>query len=214
MLWLVIGAMIRTENREIREKYRAAAPRYDHAMLPLERLVLGRWRRLLAGQARGRVLEVASGTGANLPYYPPGLDLTLVDISPEMLEIAERRATGLRLEVRTFVMDAANLELPAAGFDTVVSTLGICTFPDPLSSLKEMSRVCRPSGRILLLEHGRSTSRLLSSIQDRYAAPWALRTGCHWNRDVAQLVVDAGMKLESVMTSWSGIICLVVAAPH
>ena len=200
-------------NLEICEKYRAATPHYDRAMRPLERLVLGRWRRLLAGQVRGRVLEVACGTGVNLPYYPPEVDLMLVDLSPEMLGVAQGRAADLGLKVRAVEMDAARLEFPASSFDTVVSTLGTCTFTDPVATLKEMSRVCRPSGRILLLEHGRSTSPLLSYVQDRYAAPWASRTGCRWNHDVLSLVRQAGMKPLSVQTSWWGIVCFVVAAP-
>jgi len=200
-------------NLEIQEKYRTAAPRYDVAMRPLEYVVLRRWRRFLLGRATGRVLEVACGTGVNLPYYPPGTSLVLVDLSPEMLSIARTRATDLGMAAAAFVMDAARLEFPSASFDTLVSSLGTCTFPDPIATLKEMSRVCRPGGQILLLEHGRSTSPLLAAIQDRFAAPWASRTGCRWNHDVLGLISQAGMKPVLVKTSLWGIVCCVVAVP-
>ncbi len=200
-------------NLEIQEKYRSAAPRYDVAMRPLDYVVLRRWRRFLIGRAAGRVLEVACGTGVNLQYYPDRTSPVLVDLSPDMLSIARKRATDLSMMVESFVMDAARLEFPTASFDTVVSSLGTCSFPDPVASLTEMSRVCRPGGQILLLEHGRSTAPLLAAIQDRYAAPWASRTGCRWNHDVLGLISRAGMKPVMVKTSLWGIVCCVVATP-
>ncbi len=109
----------------------------------------------------GRLLEVAAGTGSNLLHYPPGADVVIIDLSPRMLLKAGQR--GAR---KTAVMDAQHLAFRDGSFDIVVSTLGTCTFPDPVQALREMRRVCRPGGHILLLEHGRSSRHGVAAWQD------------------------------------------------
>ena len=178
---------------ELRRRYDAFARWYDLAEALPELLLLRRLRRALLRAARGEVLEVAAGTGRNLPFYPPGCTLTLVDISPGMLAVARRRAARLGRPVRCAVMDAQALAFPDRSFDTVVSTLSTCTFPDPIAALREMGRVCRPEGRILLLEHGRSDRPWLGRWQDRRAAAHARHLGCHWNREPLELVRAAGL---------------------
>ncbi len=178
---------------EIREKYERFARWYDWVEGVPEALGLARLRRRLLARAEGAVLEVAAGTGRNSPLYPPGCRITAVDLSPAMLDVARRRAARLGLEVRLFVMDAAALDFPDRHFDTVVSTLSLCTFADPIGALGEMSRVCRPDGRILLLEHGRSDRPWLGRWQDRRAEGHAKAVGCYWNREPQALVREAGL---------------------
>jgi ubiquinone/menaquinone biosynthesis C-methylase UbiE len=153
---------------DLQRKWDRASRWYDLATIALEALVFRRLRSRLLKSAGGRVLEVAAGSGTNLAHYPGGLDITAVDLSPSMLLRA--RIRGAR---RAAVMDAQHLAFRDRSFDTVVSTLGTCTFPDPVEALREMRRVCRPGGRILLLEHGRSNRPGLSAWQDRLAAKWA-----------------------------------------
>src|SRR4029077_14721825 len=110
----------------------------DLATLALEALVFRRLRSGLVKPAVGRVLEVAAGSGLNLAHYPGGLDITAVDLSPRMhLKVRQRGAR------KAAVMDAQHLAFRDGSFDTVVSTLGTCTFPDPVEALREMRRVCR-----------------------------------------------------------------------
>ncbi|MBE3591117.1 MAG: class I SAM-dependent methyltransferase [Firmicutes bacterium] len=179
---------------ELQRKYDDLARWYDLGEALPELLLLRRLRRHLVRKARGAVLEVAAGTGKNLPHYPPGCSLTLVDLSPRMLAIAQRRARRLGRAVTCRVMDAQALEFPDGRFDTVVSTLSTCTFPDPVAALREMGRVCREDGRILLLEHGRSNRSWLARWQDRTAPGHARRIGCHWNRDPLELVRRSGLR--------------------
>jgi ubiquinone/menaquinone biosynthesis C-methylase UbiE len=195
--------------REIREKYDRIARWYD-ALIPLEWLGLGALRRELLAEARGDVLEIAAGTGRNFKHYRPDARVTAIDLSPAMLAIARRRTPP---NVRLAVMDAEALAFPAATFDTVVSTLGLCTYPDPESALKEMARVCRPGGRILLIEHGRSDRARIARFQDRHAAFHVSATCCHWNREPLEIVRQAGLKVLGNRRGLFGIVHVIEAAP-
>src|SRR5207249_10418367 len=104
-------------------------------------------------------LEVGIGTGLDIPLYPLEVALTGVDASPEMLAIAEQRAASLGRDARLVVGDAEVLEFPDASFDTVVFALSLCTIPDDRRAVAEARRVLRLSGRLLLLEHVRSSNR-------------------------------------------------------
>lgn len=199
----------------LRAAYDRFAPWYDLSLAPLEWALLGRLRRRLLSGARGRVLEVAAGTGRNLLHYPPGVrELVLVDLSPGMLARARRRARRLGRPACFAAADAQALPFPDARFDTVVSTLATCTFPDPVAALREMGRVCRPGGRILLLEHGRSRLPWLARWQDRTAAAHARHLGCHWNREPLELVRAAGLGLIDAERHALGIVHLIEARPH
>jgi len=197
---------------EIRQKYERFARWYDLAEVSE---VLGVWilRRELIQRASGKVLDVAAGTGKNFAYYPPGCDVTAVDLSPAMLEVARKRAARLSLPVTFHVMDAEALALPSRAFDTVVSTLSLCTFPDPIAALRKMGRVCRADGRILLLEHGRSDREWLGRWQDRRADRHAKRLGCRWNREPLALVRQAGLRALSARRTFFGIFHLIDASP-
>src|SRR5690606_6194815 len=176
-------------KQEIRAKYDAIAGAYDRMEAIAEWLGMRALRREAFGRARGRVLEVAVGTGKNLPLYPPEVEeLVGVDLSPAMLEVARRRAAELGTDVELLEADAEALPFPDASFDTVASSLSTCTFPDPVRALREMRRVCKPDGQILLLEHGRSRSPWLARFQDRRADAQARMLGCRWNREPLELV--------------------------
>lgn len=198
---------------EIREKYDRMARWYDWAEGLPEILGVRKLRKALFERARGRVLEVAAGTGKNLPYYPKGCEITAVDMSPAMLEIARARAGRFNLKIMFETMDAERLEFPDQSFDTVVSSLSTCTFPDPVSALREMARVCRADGRILLLEHGRSDRNWLGRWQDRRAPRHAEMLGCQWNREPLDLVRQAGLRLVSNRRTFFGVLHMIEAVP-
>jgi ubiquinone/menaquinone biosynthesis C-methylase UbiE len=141
------------------------ARNYDQQMAFWERRLFGDGRQWVCAQATGEVLEVAIGTGRNLPYYPPGIRLTGVDFSPAMLQLARRQADRLGLKVDLRLGDAQALQLPDASFDTVVCTCSLCAIPDQRQAVAEMRRVLRPGGRLLLLDHVAGASRWVRAVQ-------------------------------------------------
>ena len=125
-------------------------------------------------KAIGDVLEVAIGTGRNLPFYPPNVRLTAIEFSPAMLEIARGRAAELGRPVDLGLGDAQALDLPDAAFDTVVCTLSLCGIPDERRALREMKRVLRPGGRLILLDHivaSPAWARALQWLLERITIP-------------------------------------------
>ncbi len=130
-----------------------------------------------------------------------------------MLEIARQRAFTMGLKIALKVMDGEALDFPDRHFDTVVSTLTLCTFPDPVAALREMARVCNAEGRILLLEHGRSDREWLGRWQDRRADRHAEKLGCHWNRKPLELIHQAELKFLSIRSTFFGVIHEIEATP-
>lgn len=199
---------------EIREIYADFAPDYRRLnRIPEVLFGIKSLRRQLIRQARGNVLEVACGTGENLAYYPPECTLTLIDYSPDMLALARQEAQKLQIDAALQVMDAQQLDFPDATFDTVVSTLSTCTFPDPIAALREMRRVCRPDGQILLLEHGRSRWKWIARFQDRRAHGHFALAGCRWNQHPPDLLAEAGLKIESHQQRFLGVFHAFVTRP-
>jgi len=147
-------------NDKVRRSWAKQAPRYDKSIGFFERRVLGRKHRPWAcSHASGDVLEVAVGTGLNLPHYSDDLRVTGLDLSPEMLEIARHRARNLGREVDLREGDAHQLPFADASFDTIVCTYSLCNIPDPARALSEMKRVLRANGKLILVDHIRSSSR-------------------------------------------------------
>ena len=192
-------------SREISEKYNQFARWYDWLEGILNLLGLSRLRRRLLRRASGNVLEVAVGTGKNLTYYPRDCRIVAVDLSSEMIKVARKRAATLPCPVFFLVADAVDLPFPDKSFDTVVSSLSTCTFPNPVAALEEMARVCRAEGKILLLEHGRSARERLAHWQDRHADQFAKPLGCHWNREPQDLARKAGLMVHRAERFFFGI---------
>jgi SAM-dependent methyltransferase len=177
---------------------------YDPFLWVGERAGLRAQRAELLGRARGCTLEIGSGTGLNLAYYPDDLDdLVLAEPDASMRIRMERRLR--RSGRRAQVLDSPAEQLPFAddSVDTVVSTLVLCTVDAPDLALREIVRVLRPGGQLLFIEHVRSDSSTLARWQDRLAAPWrGFARGCHCNRATAELLVSFGFRLDAVEASW------------
>jgi ubiquinone/menaquinone biosynthesis C-methylase UbiE len=155
-------------------------------------------RRDLLALARGRTLELGSGTGLNLPHYPDDLDeLVLAEPAAPM---RRRLKKAVRRGKRTAtILDAAAERLPVddGSVDTVVSTLVLCTVEQPVVVLDEIKRVLRPGGRLLFLEHVRADSAWLVAGQDRLEKPWKrFAESCRCNRATAQLIEAAGFSVQ------------------
>lgn len=171
------------------------APGYDRQIAFFERNWFGGGREWLGERARGRVLEVAVGTGRSFPYYPAGVTVTGIELSPAMLAIASQRATSLGRDVTLREADAEHLPFDDASFDTITCALALCTIPSPVAAVGEMRRVLAPGGRLLLLDH------IASTWPPLYAAQWlaeriTIRTaGEHFTRRQLPLVTAAGFQI-------------------
>jgi ubiquinone/menaquinone biosynthesis C-methylase UbiE len=186
------------ETERVRRLQDKEAPRYDRQMGFFERILFEGGREWACSQVRVDVLELAIGTGRNLPFYAGDVRLTGVELSPEMLAIARRRAEELKREVDLRLGDAQELEFEDESFDTVIITFGLCTIPDDRKAVAESHRVLRSGGRLVLLEHVRSPSRPVRSVQGALD-PLAVRFGAdHLVRDPLDYLARAGFEVESV----------------
>ena len=181
------------------------APRYDRDMRRLEPLLFGRDARpWVCAQAGGDVLDVAVGTGLNLPHYPPGVRLTGVDLSPVMLAAAAKRAVDLGLTVDLREAVAERLPFDDASFDTVVCTLSLCSVADDTAAIGEMHRVLRPGGQLLLLDHVAATNRILLAPQRLWEKVTLRMVGDHQTRHPLPLVKRAGFAVTDSRRSRAG----------
>jgi ubiquinone/menaquinone biosynthesis C-methylase UbiE len=191
---------------KIAKQYDDFAPRYDSGMRLFERVFVGDGRRWVCAKARGDVLEIAIGTGRNLPYYDRSVRVTGIDISLAMLEIARERAREDGMEADLHVGDAQQLNFPDGTFDSVVSTASMCTIPDYRAAIGEAWRVLRPGGQFLLLEHVRSPNRAVRAVQ-RLLDPLSVRLMCdHLLREPADVLRDTGFRIGRLERSKLGII--------
>ncbi len=146
--------------------WRKQADSYDRLIGWWERRMFGEDNRPWAcSRAEGKVLEVAVGTGLNLPFYDAGLSVVGIDLSPDMLAIARRRALDAGRDVDLREGDAHELAFDDGSFDTVVCTFSLCNIPDTDRALGEMHRVLRPGGRLILVDHIRSSVRPILWLQ-------------------------------------------------
>lgn len=154
------------ENARLKRAWDKQAGRYDKQMGLWERRVLGDDNRTWACErVEGDVLEVAVGTGLNLPLYDADLTVAAVDLSPAMLEIARQRAAEAGREVDLREGDAHHLAFDDDSFDTAVCTFSLCNVPDLDRAVSEMRRVLRPGGRLVLVDHIGSSVRPIYWLQ-------------------------------------------------
>jgi len=202
------------DNARIAQVFDAMADRYDSQIGVVERRLLGRPRQWAVEQARGRVIDIAVGTGLNLPLYGPDVTEVLgVDLSEGMLRLARRRIEEYGLDHCAVVRgDVQSLSVPDTSVDTVLSTLTFCTIPDPESAAREAMRVLVPGGKVVLAEHGPSTSRAVTAAM-RVLEPVSIRFGAdHLTRDPVVYLQRAGFVIDEVRrTGFAGVGIRVVA---
>ncbi len=184
--------------------HRIFAALYDRMLSGTERAGLREMRAALLAGARGRTLELGAGTGLNLAHYTGAVtELVLTEPDPHMARRLRRRLDEEppapdRVEV--VETPAEQLPFEDQSFDTVVSTLVLCSVESPDGTTTEIARVLKPDGRLLYLEHVRSGDPALARWQDRLERPWGwLGAGCHPNRDTVAQLEAAGLEPESLV---------------
>ena len=181
-----------------KKRYDRLARFYDFLEAPVERLRFATWRTKLRDRITGeRALEVGVGTGKNLPYYPKDVKMTGIDLSPRMLERAREKASALGLKVDLMEMDVQNLAFPDRSFDTVFATFVFCSVPDPVIGLQELKRVCKPEGKLLLLEHMRPGNPILGLLFDLFNPMVVRMMGANINRRTMKNIRKAGWKIRA-----------------
>lgn len=197
--------------KEIKGKYDEYADNYDLLSSISNILVFGRLRRELLARANGRVLEVGFGTGANLKYYPKSCKITALDLSGKMIEIAKTKAYKLERKINFHIGDAENMPFDNNSFDSVIDTLCVCTYPNPVRALREMARVCKPNGKILLLEHGISDYSFVKRLQVWRENRHYGKLGCSLVRNPLEIAKEAGLEISEEKRNLFGIAYSIVA---
>ncbi|MFQ6052486.1 MAG: class I SAM-dependent methyltransferase [Candidatus Hydrothermarchaeota archaeon] len=199
---------------EVKRRYDRIANFYNFYELPMEIIFFKKWRKELLSDLHGRVLEIGVGTGKNLTYYPNDSEVTGIDISPKMLEKARKLIIAKNLtNIDLKIMDAEHIDFPDDYFDFVVGTFVLCSVPDPVSTLKEMSRVCKDNGKIMLLEHMQSQNPFIAKILDFINPLTRDIFGFNVNRKTIVNIKKAGLKIEKAQNLLADIFKMIVAAP-
>ncbi len=172
-----------------------------------------RWRQQLLSHAKGVVLELAVGAGANFPFYPPGVKVTATDFSEAMLEKAKQAAKQHHIHSDFICSDIEAMNFPEQSFDTIVSTLSFCSYDNPLMVLDNINRWCRPNGQILFMEHGISSNLVVSTVQKALNPLLYRAYGCHHTRDILGLIRESGLKINRVESYWLNMAHLIWANP-
>jgi len=177
------------------------AKSYDFAMHSTEKRCLSQWRKKLLSQAKGALLEIGSGTGVNLQHYPENVSsIILSEPDMQMRKILERKALSFQnSSVKITPWEAEAIDMPDSSFDTIVSTLVLCSVPNLANSLKEIYRLLRPDGTFLFLEHVISNHPQTLTWQRRIEPFWSFCAGnCQLTRDTSTAIRTAGLKIEQI----------------
>jgi ubiquinone/menaquinone biosynthesis C-methylase UbiE len=181
---------------DTRRKWDAASRTLDFFTFAEDRR-LGPHKRRLFERIRGATLLVAAGTGNDFKFLSPGMHVVAIDISPKMLERAAKKADAYSGTIELHEMDVCALEFPDAAFDTVLTVCTFCSVPNPVAGLRELHRVLKPDGRLLMFEHVRSGIGPLGILMD-LMTPITTHFGPALNRDTVGNVQKAGFRLHRV----------------
>ncbi len=178
---------------------------YDLFMVPNDRFGLRHQRARLCGEASGKVLEIAVGTGLNLSHYEAAEVVVGIDNHRGMLKRAIRRTWESSVPTELVAADANRLPFPTATFDSVVVGFSLCTIPDTDVTLREMARVTKPDGSLHFLEHVRSEHPRTAGWQDRFSKPWQrVSGGCRPNQDTVAIVEQSPWQISTIWRSDTG----------
>jgi ubiquinone/menaquinone biosynthesis C-methylase UbiE len=182
-----------SKTKEVEKKYNRFSLIYDLIESPVERFLFQKWRKKYLSKLKGNILEIGVGTGKNLIYYNNKAKVTAIDISEGMLEKAKNKQ--INKEIKLMIMDAQNLKFKSNSFDYIVTTCILCSIPDPVKALKEMKRVLKPNGKILMIEHVLSKNKLIALFEKIHNPITRFFLGVDINRNTKQNIKKSGLQL-------------------
>ncbi len=196
----------------VKRRYNRIAPFYDLMMDLAERFRFSQWRELLWSKVEGEnILEVGVGTGKNFPYYPADCEIKAIDFSGKMLKRAQDKVSQQKMKVHLQQIDVQNLEFEDNTFDTITASFVFCSVPDPVRGLMEIERVCKPGGKVVLLEHVLSANRIIGWLMN-LTNPLVLRiVGSNINRQTVANVTKSNLVIEQITDLGVGIFKLIEA---
>ncbi|MEZ0536570.1 class I SAM-dependent methyltransferase [Caldicellulosiruptoraceae bacterium PP1] len=205
---------MRDKTEIIRKRYDRAAKYYDTIESIMERKWFSQWRKLVFTFVKGpKVLEVGVGTGKNMIYYSLDWDIVAIDFSPKMLEKAKEKVAKLQLDIDLRQMDVQHLEFTDNSFDTVVTACVFCSVPDPILGLKEIRRVLKKDGLLIMLEHVRSKKEPIGKVMDILNPLVVGIYGANINRNTVDNVKKAGFEIVEEKNLLIDIVKLIIAKP-
>ncbi len=203
---------MKLDSATIQQRYNRLAPYYEGLEAVMEGLVFKGWREKCWQQVRGHhILEVGVGTGKNFDYYPTDARVTAIDFSQEMLKRATQKRLRKNIAVELDLMDVQSLYFADNSFDTVVATFVFCSVPLPLKGLKELYRVCRPNGQVILLEHVLSSKPAVAAVMNCINPSIVALVGANINRNTLKNVQACAFSSVHVDERSGDIIKLIVA---
>jgi ubiquinone/menaquinone biosynthesis C-methylase UbiE len=203
---------VHTEDLDTARKWDAASRTLDIISFAEDRRI-GPYKRSLFAKMRGATLMVAAGTGNDFKFFPPNMHVISIDISPKMLERAARKAASYSGTIELRKADVCNLEFPDSSFDTIATAFTFCSVPKPVIGLRELRRVLKPDGQLIMIEHVRSAIGPLGIFMD-FMTPLTNRIGPSLNRDTVGNVQKAGFRLRRVENVYLDVVKIIEAVPY
>jgi ubiquinone/menaquinone biosynthesis C-methylase UbiE len=203
---------MKADSATIQKRYDRIAPYFDGLEAVMEGLFMKSWRKKLWAKVEGHhILEVGVGTGKNFAFYPPDARVTAIDFSQQMLKQAQLNQSRKQVAVDLHLMDVQSLCYADNSFDTVISTFVFCSVPVPSKGLKELYRVCKPGGQVLLLEHVLSSKPIVAKLMNVLNPVVLKLLGANINRNTVKNVKSCGFSSVRVDERSSDIIKLIEA---
>ncbi|MGM0500643.1 MAG: class I SAM-dependent methyltransferase [Bacillota bacterium] len=202
-----------SKNNKIKKRYDRIAPVYDSLELLMEKGKMGEWRQHLWQKIENKIdkdnmklLEAGVGSGKNIEYYPEEIEIFAIDFSPKMIKEAEKKVEKYDKEVNLLEMDIQKLDFEDNYFDIIITSCVFCSVPDPVKGLKELKRVLKKDGRIIMLEHMRSQNEFVGKMMDWFNWVSLHIWGANINRKTLENIKKAGLELVEVNDLMSDIV--------
>jgi ubiquinone/menaquinone biosynthesis C-methylase UbiE len=203
---------MKPDSAAIQQRYNRIAPYFEGLEAVMEGLIFKGWRKKCWSEVQGHhILEVGVGTGKNFDYYPADARITAIDFSQEMLKHAAEKQGRKHVAVDLHLMDVQSLPFADNSFDTVIATFVFCSVPLPVKGLKELYRVCRPNGQVILLEHVVSSKPFLAWLMNYINPAVVALVGANINRNTLKNVQACPFSSVHVDERSGDIIKLIVA---